>query len=83
MNDHKNKHVRAAVDYALSRGWTLKKAGPRAHIWGRLYCPAHVRGGCMISVLCTPRVPEHHAAYIRHEIRRCSHGGASLPEEEP
>ena len=43
MNNHKNKHIRAAVDYALEHGWRLVLAGPRAHIWGKLYCPQHDR----------------------------------------
>ena len=38
MNDHPNKEIRAAIDYALSHGWRLIKAGPRAHVWGRLLC---------------------------------------------
>ena len=36
MNDHKNKHIRAAVEYALSRGWRLVLAGGHAHVWGTL-----------------------------------------------
>jgi len=28
--DHPNKAIRAAIEYALDRGWTLLKAGPRA-----------------------------------------------------
>lgn len=39
MNDHPNGHIRAAVDYAIQHGWTLQKAGPRAHIWGRSTAP--------------------------------------------
>ncbi len=57
MNDHPNKHIRAAVDYALERGWILRRAGARAHAWGRLYCPRHDREGCQQAVYCTPRVP--------------------------
>jgi hypothetical protein len=30
---HPNKHIRAAVEYALGHQWTLRKSGPRAHIW--------------------------------------------------
>jgi hypothetical protein len=37
VNDHPNKHIRDAVDYAISQGWRLVKSGPRAHAWGRLY----------------------------------------------
>lgn len=73
MNDHPNKHIRAAVDYALSKGWRLVKSGARAHAWGRLYCPAGVRGGCTITVYSTPRVPEHHARYIRRRVDDCPH----------
>ena len=29
MNNHKNKHIREAVDYALEQGWRLVIAGPR------------------------------------------------------
>ena len=43
MNNHPNKHIREAVDYALAHGWRLGHAGPRAHIWGLLFCP-HVAG---------------------------------------
>ena len=45
MNDHPNKHIREAVDYALDHGWRLRKAGPRAHIWGLLLCPRAARDG--------------------------------------
>ncbi len=74
MNDHPNKHIREAVDEAVSAGWRLVKSGPRSHAWGRLYCPAHSQGGCIITVYGTPRVPEHHARYIRRRIGACQHG---------
>jgi hypothetical protein len=74
MNDHKNKHIRAAVDYAIQRGWTLKKAAARAHIWGTLYCPRHDRSGCWKTVYCTPRIPEAHARDIRRVVDGCAHG---------
>jgi len=45
MNDHPNKHIRDVVDYALEHGWTLRKAGSRAHAWGRLFCPRRDREG--------------------------------------
>ena len=73
MNDHKNKHIRAAVDYALSKGWRLVLAGPRAHIWGKLYCPRHDRLGCDKAVYCTPRVPETHAKDIQRAVDLCPH----------
>src|SRR5437660_12884274 len=73
MNDHPNKHIREAVDYAVGRGWRLVKSGPRAHAWGRLYCPAQTRGGCIFTVYSTPRVPENHARYIRRRVDACPH----------
>ena len=38
MPEHPDKHIRAAIAYALDHGWTVRRAGPRAHTWGRLYC---------------------------------------------
>jgi len=73
MNDHPNKHIREAVDHAVTNGWRLVKSGPRAHAWGRLYCPVQTRGGCIITVYSTPRVPENHAGYIRRRVQACPH----------
>src|SRR5258707_15855659 len=33
MAEHPNKHIREAIKYALTKGWRLVKAGPRAHVW--------------------------------------------------
>ncbi|HMC12035.1 MAG TPA: hypothetical protein VKH44_12125, partial [Pirellulaceae bacterium] len=60
MNSHPNKHIREAVDYALEHGWTFKLAGPRAHIWGMLYCRRSDRDGCRRAVYSTPRSAEDH-----------------------
>ena len=73
MNNHKNKHIRAAVDYALEHGWRLVLAGPRAHIWGRLRCHRADRTGCQFSVFCTPRNPQGHAQWIRQQVDGCPH----------
>ena len=51
MADHQNKHIRESIRYAESKGWTLTKAGPRAHIWGMLWCPESSREGCRIRVI--------------------------------
>ena len=82
MNDHPNKHIREAVDYALEHGWRLVKSGARSHAWGRLYCPAQARGACIITVYGTPRVPENHARYIRRRVDACPHGAGNGEEEE-
>jgi len=73
MSGHPNKHIRAAIDYALDRGWVLRKAAGRAHVWGVLYCARHDRTGCMRQVYSTPRIPEAHARDIRRAVNRCPH----------
>jgi hypothetical protein len=73
MNNHSNKPIREAVDYALENGWTLKLAGPRAHVWGVLYCHHAERQGCRRAVYSTPRSPEDHAKDIRRAVDRCPH----------
>ena len=73
MSDHPNKHISAAIEYALSHGWTLRKAGPRAHTWGRLYCPQGDRTGCARAVYSTPKVPEDHGKDIRRAVDQCPH----------
>jgi hypothetical protein len=70
---HQNKHIREAIKYAESIGWTVLKAGPRAHIWGMLYCPHHDRTGCRIRVMSTPKDPESHANDIRRQAENCPH----------
>ena len=72
-SNHPNKHIREAIRYAQSQGWTVTKAGPRAHIWGTLLCPRHTREGCRVRVMSTPRNPESHARDIRRYVDRCSH----------
>jgi hypothetical protein len=79
MSDHKNKHIRAAVDYALERGWRFVPAGPRAHICGTLYCPHAGRDGCFRRVYSTPRVPEDHARKLRHAVDYCPHSTEAYP----
>ena len=70
---HPNKHIRASIEYALGQGWRVTKAGPRAHIWGRLWCPHAERVGCRISILSTPKNPEGHSRRIRREVDQCPH----------
>ena len=70
---HPNKHIREAVEYALSRGWRLKKTGRSSHLWGRLLCPFGARGGCDEPVYSTPRSPENHADRIRDRVDKRPH----------
>ena len=70
---HPNKHIREAIEYAVARGWRLRKSGRSSHNWGRLLCGAGARGGCSQPVHSTPRSPENHADDIRRKVDRCPH----------
>lgn len=73
---HPKKEIHAAIEYALERNWTFTKAGPRAHIYGTLYCPEQSREGCRVAVFSTPRSPQNHANQIRKRVDRCIHSAA-------
>ena len=73
MAEHQNKHVREAIAYAESRGWTFHKSNARAHTYGKLYCPAANRGGHIVRVHSTPANPEIHARKIRRAVHDCEH----------
>ena len=68
---HANKEIDAALDFAVSKGWTIVKAGPHAHAWGRMLCPNHSREGCQVSIWSTPRNPQNHAKGLRRAVDRC------------
>jgi hypothetical protein len=83
MARHPNKHIREAIKYAETRGWRFQKASGHAHIFGELLCPFAARGGCIIRVFSTPRVPEEHAARIRREVDACRHDGEDDVGRQP
>jgi hypothetical protein len=68
---HPNKEIQKAIEYAIERGWRLEKAS--GHAWGRLYCPAGERGGCILSVNGTPRNPHAIARLIKARVNKCPH----------
>jgi len=68
--DHPNKHIREALNDAEARGWVIRKAGPRAHAWGVIYCSFGHRE-CWMSIYSTPKNPENHARHIKRTINRC------------
>ena len=70
---HPNKEIQKAINYAISKGWTLIETGNSSHAWARLKCPESSRRGCIISIWSTPRVPETHAKQIRRVIDKCTH----------
>ncbi len=49
QHNHSNKHIRDAIRYAENKGWRVAKAGPRAHIWGTLWCPQRTREGVVFG----------------------------------
>jgi hypothetical protein len=73
---HPDKHIRAAIDDAISKGWRFEKSN--GHAFGKLLCPWNdddCRCGvfCVLSVYSTPRNPEHHARTIRQKVVGCIH----------
>ena len=55
------------------RAWRFEKAGARAHIFGKLYCPLGSRDGCRMNVYSTPSDPEEHAQRIIRRVQGCPH----------
>ncbi len=66
---HPNKHIREAIEFAESQGWRFQKSGPRAHVYGQLFCPNDC--GCIKRVFSTPRNPQQHANWIIREVKKC------------
>ena len=71
---HNNKHVQAAVEYALARNWSLEPG--KGHCWGTLRCPHNDRACrcgrfCRFSVWSTPQNPENHAKDIIRRVDGC------------
>ena len=69
---HPNKHIREAIEYAIGRRWRFAKAGPRAHVYGELFCP-HGAGGCIVRVFSTPANAQSHAKRIVQKVNKCVH----------
>ncbi|QDU91139.1 hypothetical protein Pla175_45590 [Pirellulimonas nuda] len=72
---HPNKHIRAAIKYAVSMGWRVKQ--PASHAYCRLLC-SHGHRLCKFSVWSTPRNPEDHARDIVRRVNQCPGG---LPDD--
>ncbi|MDR3434811.1 MAG: hypothetical protein P4L95_23395 [Rouxiella aceris] len=73
MNKHPNKHIQAAIEYALQHGWEWVEAGSSSHAFCRLRCGNSVSDhqGHQRSVWSTPRVAEHHAQQIKRAVDQC------------
>jgi hypothetical protein len=66
---HPNKEIEAVIDYAETRGWTLRQMGH----WGHLFCAHCDRDGCQVGVSGTPRDADAHARQLKRAIDRCPH----------
>lgn len=76
-NQHPNKEIREALNYATQQGWTIRGAGSSSHAWGMIYCPENnsdCRGGqfCITSIWNTPKNPSNHAKQIRRVVDNCN-----------
>lgn len=80
MKRHPDKSIRAAVRYALGKGWRFVAAGRSAHIWGKLYCPESSRRGCKFFVQSTPQNAEDHAKAIVKMVDGCAHNDTGSEE---
>lgn len=70
---HPHKEIRKSISYAEAKGWRVLKAGPRAHLWGKLLCGFKDRNGCVVRVSSTPKNAEAHAREIRRRVDGCPH----------
>ncbi|WP_211130326.1 hypothetical protein [Serratia surfactantfaciens] len=59
MKKHPDKHIQAALAYALSQGWHFRPG--RGHAFGRLHCAFAGHQEHMMSIWRTPKNPELHA----------------------
>lgn len=72
MKEHPDKHIRAAVHYAVSKGWIFNWGGNSSHCYGRLKCGIPEHHQHMMSVWSTPRCPQNHARQIVRKVDSCT-----------
>lgn len=71
IKKHTNKEVRAAIEYAISKGWIFTAGN--GHCFGRLRCGSADRAHNQhqLSVFSTPKSPENHAKQIIRFVDKC------------
>ncbi len=67
---HQKKEVNEAIEYALQRGFRLRKGAHAAYV---LLCPLATRDGEWMSINSTPRVSRDHADAIVKFVDNCPH----------
>lgn len=84
---HPDPHIEKALRYAESQGWRVEVLGPRAHGWGKMYCP-HNDPDCRCGEFCitviwgTPKRPENHARQIRRVVDGCLRRATETDDEQ-
>lgn len=81
MKEHPDKHIRAAIDYALAQGWIFHPGGKSAHCFGRLICGTAHHPEHMMSIWSTPAVPINHARQLIRMVDRRQPPTANSPPE--
>ena len=73
MKKHPNKHIQAAIEYAILQGWIWVLPGNSSHAFCRLRCgiPEYEHQIHQFSVWSTPASPENHAKQIRRKVDKC------------
>lgn len=73
MKKHSNKHIQAAIEYALDQGWVWVAPGDSAHCFCKLRCgnPEGEHRDHQMSVWSTPKSAENHAKQIIRMVKRC------------
>ncbi|MFK3660303.1 hypothetical protein ACI2I2_07220 [Scandinavium sp. NPDC088450] len=72
MKEHPDKHIRAAIRYAESKGWHFTFGGKSSHCYGRLMCGIPWHREHMMSVWSTPGNPQNHAYQIIRKVDSCT-----------
>ena len=78
MKEHPDKHIRAAIQHACSKGWIFVAGGHSAHCFGRLKCGIPGHREHMMSVWSTPASPQNHARQIMRKIEHCTPQATAL-----
>lgn len=73
MKKHPDKHIQAAIEYALAAGWVQIPSGHSAHCFCKLRCgdPHDRHRDHHLSIWSTPKVPRYHAQLIFKSVDRC------------
>jgi len=69
---HPNKHIQAAIEYAVSKGWVIVESGGSGHPYAKLRCGIHGHTDHSMSIWSTPGAPENHAKQIIRMVNKCS-----------